>query len=107
MSYAMFFNTSNSDNSTKLGNLDVEYVDGDEVTIDNLLPINNDEVEEKSSVFNFSVENKGNSYAYYDIKLVDINLPLALKDENFKWRLLSNDELINEGNFHELVNTKE
>ncbi len=107
VSYAMFFNTGTSNNSTKLGNLDVEYIDGGELTIDNLLPINNDEVEEKSSVFNFSVENKGNSYSYYDIKLVDIDLPLALKDENFKWKLLSNDELINEGNFHELANTKD
>ncbi len=107
VSYAMFFNTSNSDNSTKLGNLDVEYVDGEEIKVENLLPINSDEVEEKANVFNFSVENKGNSYAYYDIKLVDIDLPLALKDENFKWKLLSNDELINEGNFHELANTKD
>ncbi len=105
-SYAMFFNTSNSDNSTKLGNLDVEYIDGEEVTVDNLLPINNDEVEEKASVFNFSVENKGNSYAYYDIKLVDIDLPTALTDLNFKWRLMKDNEIINEGNFLEIQNTK-
>ncbi len=103
----MFFNTSNSDNSTKLGNLDVEYVDGEEIKVENLLPINSDEVEEKANVFNFSVENKGNSYAYYDIKLVDIDLPLALKDENFKWRLMRDNEIVNEGNFHELANTKD
>ncbi len=103
----MFFNTSNSNNSTKLGNLDVEYIDGEEVTIDNLLPINSDEVEEKASVFSFNVENKGNSYAYYDIKLVDIDLSLALKDENFKWKLMKDNEIVNEGNFLEIENTKD
>ncbi len=105
-SYAMFFNTSVSDNSTKLGNLYVEYIDGEEVTIDNLLPINSDEVEEKANVFNFSVENNGNSYAYYDIKLVDMDLPLALKDLTLKWRLTNNGQVINEGNFLEIENTK-
>ncbi len=106
MSYAMFFNKSTSEDSTKLGNLDVEYVDGEEVTIDDLLPINNDEVEEKANVFNFSVENKGNSYAYYDIKFVDIDLPTALKDLTLKWRLIKDGQIVNEGNFLEIENTK-
>ncbi len=105
-SYAMFFNTSISENSTKLGNLDVEYIDEDEVHVDNLLPINSDEIEEKASVYSFSVVNNGNSYAYYDIKLVDVDLPTALTDLNFKWRLTRDNEIVNEGNFLEIENTK-
>ena len=89
------------------GSVGIKYTDNiDKVTIDNIIPIYDNEIETKANKFSFNLENLGNATTYVDITLTDIVMDDALKDLEFKWALYSGDEEINNGNFRNVTNNE-
>ena len=108
ISFAFFRSVTKVDKELVIGSLEIDYVEGDvdEVNINNLYPIDEEEKLTKGAIFKFNIINNNDYTVYYDIKLGDLEIPTALTDLYLKWELYENKELINNGNFLEISNTK-
>lgn len=102
-SFAVFSAVSNTEEQTiTSGNLSIDFETGQILRTTDIFPIKDSEIETKATELNFSVANTGDIVGYFDIYITDIEIPTALKDLNFKWRLIEGNNIINEGNFLEL-----
>ena len=78
----------------------------DTITVGNLIPIKDEEMEEKASKVSFSMENTGTSTLYSDISITNIRIDEELVNLDFKWALYNDNGEITHSNFRNIHNNK-
>lgn len=111
-SYAYFTsNITGQDTETnfkvRAANFDVDFITSKYINISNALPISHDEIETKAAHTDFNVSVSNNDSIKYDIFLSNISISNNLKVADFKWELLSNNSLLNSGDFSEIGDNTE
>ena len=110
IAYAFFRAEKDTTHEITTRLINIEYQDGDIINAEKLIPLKNDEIDEKSTTITFNVVSNDVDIVYYDIKIDDIDAPLGLRNTCFKWRLYettsSEDVLLNEGDFNGVTTEK-
>ena len=108
--YAYFSNKKGStENSVVAGTLVINYEDDslNTLSLDNIVPIYDNEIKTKANKIGFTINNTGNSKAYVDIYLNDIVMDSELASLDFKWALYSGEDKVYNGNFRNILNNKQ
>ncbi|MBR1413817.1 MAG: hypothetical protein IJ574_04025 [Bacilli bacterium] len=105
--YGSRFNDGGAKTNTVIqtGVLDLEIKGGNAIKINNAKILNQDEINTKSSKFNFKVYHSSKSTvdnAIYYINLSDIKMTNNLKSKYFNWSLQNNGKVLAQGTFAKL-----
>ena len=102
--YAFFLEQKNTEFGTLIsGNLEMDYLTGEELLLTRATPIYDSDVAEKASYMIFSIENKGTVNMYTDISLENIVIDDILKTDNFKWRIEQGQNSTEEGFYDSFI----
>ena len=96
-------------NSVVAGTLVINYEDDNlnTLSLNNIVPIYDNEIKTKANKIGFKVNNTGGSKAYVDISLTDIVMDSELANLEFKWALYSENTKISNGNFRNVSDNKQ
>ena len=111
---AYFMSRSVSDEHTiASGNLSITYANENTFNLTSLIPLTEDEIQDKAAKIEFTVTNNGNLKAYVEIGMTGIIIPEEFKNQDFMYALYNEDNnIISKGNFSwigtdtELIMTK-
>lgn len=109
-SYAYFTNEVTGQESetnfrVQATNFNVNFLTSKYINMSGALPIDSSEISSKAEHTDFTVSVSNNSSVKYDIYLSNISISNNLKVADLKWQLLSNDIIINSGNFANIGET--
>ncbi|MBE6153185.1 MAG: hypothetical protein E7166_03045 [Firmicutes bacterium] len=103
-----YFSTSESTGIQEIttAKLDVAFTEGDTINYDFIVPLHEEEINNKAYTISFSLDNNSTDDVVSEISFNNIVMSDELKDTYFKWRLLENDVVINEGDFIGVSNSR-
>lgn len=101
VSLAIFFARASGglNNITTKDLVDVTYTEGSTLRLTSNTPIFEDEIEDKATEFNFTVNNPNSTPVYASIDLSSISMSSSLKTYDFKWALYEGDTKLTTGSF--------
>ena len=110
LTIAYFSSRSTSNNKTiTTGNLSITYQENssETITLNNIIPIYDNDIESEANKIVFSVTNNGTIKGYMDITIEDIVMDNELSNLEFKWALYEGNTKVSNGNFRNVYDNKQ
>ena len=90
------------------GNLSITYTNENAFNLTGLIPLAEEEVQDKASKIEFTITNNGNLKAYVEIGMTDITIPEEFKNQDFMYAIYDeNNNMITSGDFSGIGNNTE
>ena len=87
------------------GNLSITYTNENAFNLTGLIPLAEEEVQDKASKIEFTITNNGNLKAYVEIGMTDITIPNEFKNQDFMYAIYDEDNnMITSGDFSGIGN---